>query len=187
MKKLIFLDRDGVINRNVDDGYVLSTAQIEWLPGAMEGSWRLNRPDNRICIVTNQAAVGKGILPEPDLLHIHRFFLETIREEKGRIDEIYYCPHTPEERCPCRKPRPGLLQQGIAQFGGCGRLWMVGDSLDDMRAGKEAGPLYDPGRIAEDAPGASQGAEGAKPRGLLCAEPAGSGENHREINLGGEP
>ncbi|UUZ81373.1 HAD family hydrolase [Paenibacillus sp. P26] len=139
MKKLIFLDRDGVINRNVDDGYVLSTAQIEWLPGAMEGSRRLNRPDNRICIVTNQAAVGKGILPEPDLLHIHRFFLETIREEKGRIDEIYYCPHTPEERCPCRKPRPGLLQQGIAQFGGRGRLWMVGDSLDDMRAGKEAG------------------------------------------------
>lgn len=139
MKKLIFLDRDGVINRNVDNGYVLSAAQIEWLPGAIEGLRLLNSPDNQVCIVTNQAAVGKKLLPETALWQIHTFMLDTIHQEKGRIDEVYYCPHTPEEQCCCRKPRAGLLQRGIAQFHGFDRLWMVGDSLDDMRAGREAG------------------------------------------------
>lgn len=139
MRKLIFLDRDGVLNKNIQEGYVLHVSQFEWLSLALEGLRRLNQPDNVICIVTNQAAVHKGLLKESELHQIHSFILEAVEREKGRIDEIYYCPHTQDEQCSCRKPRSGLLLRGLNQFKNCEQLWMIGDSLDDMRAGKDVG------------------------------------------------
>src|SRR5689334_14325074 len=97
----IFLDRDGVINENRPD-YVKHWSEVRFLAGAKEAIARLTNAGHRIVICTNQAGIGGGIFSVEALEEIHRFMVEEIFQAGGKIEHIYYCPHTKDENCFCR-------------------------------------------------------------------------------------
>jgi histidinol-phosphate phosphatase family protein len=135
----IFLDRDGVINRRRAD-HVKSWAEFEFLPQALEGLREINRMGAPVVVVTNQSAVGRGLLTEADLYAIHERMVSEIAAAGGRIDAIYACLHTPADGCDCRKPAPGLILRATADLGlriECSV--MVGDSVSDLQAARAAG------------------------------------------------
>jgi D-glycero-D-manno-heptose 1,7-bisphosphate phosphatase len=135
----IFLDRDGVINRRRAD-HVKSWAEFEFLPQALEGLREINRMGAPVVVVTNQSAVGRGLLSEADLGAIHERMVSEIAAAGGRIDAIYACLHTPADGCDCRKPAPGLILRATADLGlriECSV--MVGDSVSDLQAARAAG------------------------------------------------
>lgn len=136
---VVLLDRDGVINENRPD-YVKSWLEFSFLPGALEGLAALHAAGVRVAVVTNQSAVGRGMLTAEGLELIHRRMCETVRSLGGRIEEILCCPHAPWEGCLCRKPRPGLLLTALARLGESpDGSFFVGDSVDDLMAAREAG------------------------------------------------
>ncbi|MFI5271429.1 MAG: D-glycero-alpha-D-manno-heptose-1,7-bisphosphate 7-phosphatase [Ktedonobacterales bacterium] len=135
----VFLDRDGVINRN-RAGYVKHWDEFSFLPGARQAIARLTRAGYRLIVITNQACVGKGLLPNAALDDLHRRMLREIGLAGGRIETVLYCPHRSDEGCPCRKPAPGLLLRARDEYGvDLRRAVLVGDSLTDMRAAGAAG------------------------------------------------
>jgi len=135
----VFLDRDGVINRNRPD-YVRRWDQFEFLPGALEALRVLARENLPVLVVSNQSAVGRGLMSERDLDEINARMQEVVTAVGGRIDSTYCCPHAPEEGCVCRKPAPGLLLRATRSFGvDLGRSCLVGDSVVDMLAAREVG------------------------------------------------
>lgn len=137
--RVVLVDRDGVINENRPD-YVKSWDEFSFLPGALEGLAALHAAGARVAVVTNQSAVGRGLLTAEGLDLIHRRMCETVRSLGGRIEEIQCCPHAPWEGCLCRKPRPGLLLTALARLGeSADRSFFVGDTLDDLLAAREAG------------------------------------------------
>jgi histidinol-phosphate phosphatase family protein len=135
----IFLDRDGVINKRRVD-HVKSWAEFEFLPGALEGLREINQMGAPVVVVTNQSAVGRGLLSEADLGAIHERMVLEIAAAGGRIDAIYACLHTPSQGCDCRKPAPGLLLRAAADLGlGLESSVMFGDSVSDLEAALAAG------------------------------------------------
>lgn len=139
MNKAVFLDRDGVINENRSD-YVKSIAEFRFLPSAAEAIRLLNEGGFLVVIVTNQSAVNRGLLSKGELENIHQFMLAELSKHGCRIDAIYYCPHTPDEKCSCRKPQPGLLKKAIADLSVDPQVsWLIGDSDADEEAARKAG------------------------------------------------
>jgi histidinol-phosphate phosphatase family protein len=135
----VFLDRDGVIIRELP-GHVLSPEDVDLIPGAAEAIARLHRAGHLVMVVTNQSAVGRGLLTLAKLEAIHSRLRDRIRREGGEITEFLVCPHLPEAGCPCRKPRPGLLIQACGQLGiDLRSSFMVGDQTVDMEAARLAG------------------------------------------------
>jgi histidinol-phosphate phosphatase family protein len=135
----IFLDRDGVINRRRVD-HVKSWDEFEFLPEALEGLREITRMGARVVMVTNQSAVGRGMISEADLAAIHERMLSEIAAAGGRIDAVYACLHTPLDGCDCRKPAPGLLLRAAADLGlRIEASVMVGDSASDLQAARAAG------------------------------------------------
>jgi histidinol-phosphate phosphatase family protein len=136
---VVFLDRDGVINRG-RPGYVRNPEHFEFLPGAAEAMAGLTRAGYRIAVVTNQDAVGWKLIPERQLRRIHEKMIAGLASAGVRIEEIYVCPHRILADCPCRKPRPGLLLAGTRDLNGDPAVsWMVGDKVSDVEAGKAIG------------------------------------------------
>jgi D-glycero-D-manno-heptose 1,7-bisphosphate phosphatase len=135
----ILLDRDGTINVERSD-YVRSTRDLVLLPGALAALVRLATLDVPILVVTNQSCVGRNLITERELESIHTELANTVRNAGGRIDGFYACVHHPDEGCDCRKPRPGLLQQAMADYKlNPEECIMVGDSLSDCSAAGAAG------------------------------------------------
>jgi len=135
----IFLDRDGVIVKNRMD-YVKSIAEVEFIPGALEALARLAPHAARIVIVTNQSAVGRGLLTLEALDQINAYILDHIVRARGRIDGVYVCLHRPNEGCDCRKPAPGLLLRAARELEiDLPASVMIGDNVTDMRAARAAG------------------------------------------------
>jgi D-glycero-D-manno-heptose 1,7-bisphosphate phosphatase len=135
----MFLDRDGVVNRNRDD-YVKCWQEFEFLPGSLEALRLLAKRDVRVVIVTNQSPVGRGIISRKTLDAIHQRMTAEVEAHGGRIDAILCCPHAPSAGCGCRKPRPGLIVEAMRRFrvhpeSAC----FVGDSLSDLKAARAAG------------------------------------------------
>ena len=138
-KPAIFLDRDGVINRDRPD-YVKSWAEFEFLPGVLEALRQLAATPYAIVVVTNQSAIGKGLVSQAAVDGIHNQMLAAVDEAGGRIDALYYCPHHPQAGCDCRKPRPGLLMQAAGDLGlDLSQSWLIGDSLRDLQCAVAAG------------------------------------------------
>lgn len=136
----VFLDRDGVINRRIPGDYVRRWNQFEFLPGVLEALQKLARSGYVLVVVTNQRGIQRQLMSEEALLEIHRRMLQVVQSHGGRIDRVYYCPHGDEDRCACRKPRPGMLLQAAEELGlDLRRSWMVGDSISDVLAGRAAG------------------------------------------------
>lgn len=140
MTKLIILDRDGVINED-SEHYIRSAAQWTPLPGAIEAIARLSRAGWTLAVATNQSGIARGYFDEAALAAMHRKMLELVAAAGGAIAHIAYCPHGPDDRCSCRKPLPGLLDQIAAalDLDSLDDAWMVGDSLRDIQAGQAAG------------------------------------------------
>jgi D-glycero-D-manno-heptose 1,7-bisphosphate phosphatase len=137
--KLIILDRDGTINRDSDD-FVKTPEEWLPLPGALEAIARLNQGGWRVVIASNQSGLGRGLFDVAALNAIHAKMHKLLAAVGGRVDAVFYCPHSPEESCNCRKPLPGLFEQIGTRFGV--QLLGVptaGDSLRDLQAGAAAG------------------------------------------------
>lgn len=136
---LFVLDRDGVINFE-------STAYIktpdEWIPipGSIDAVARLSKANQKIVIATNQAGVGRGLFTEVMLKKIHQKMIALIEAAGGKIEKIYCCPHHPDEKCRCRKPEPGLLEQVMRDFQiKSDEMVFIGDSLKDWGASEKVG------------------------------------------------
>ena len=135
----IFLDRDGVINQDSPD-YIKSRAEFHPLPGSIEAIARLSRASIRVIIITNQSAVNRKMITLAELQAIHRELRAAVSDHGGRIDDIFFCPHHPDEGCACRKPKPGLILAAHRRHGiDLSRSVMVGDSAKDILAGQAAG------------------------------------------------
>jgi D-glycero-D-manno-heptose 1,7-bisphosphate phosphatase len=130
------LDRDGVINRNRGD-YVKSWEEFEFLPRSLEALRILAEHEAKVVVVTNQSVVGRGIISPDDLEMIHARMNEEVEAHGGRIDAVLCCPHSPDDGCLCRKPRPGLLREAVERLQLDPRLcYVVGDSLSDLMAAR---------------------------------------------------
>ncbi len=112
----LFLDRDGLINKRLPDDYVKKWDDFTFLPGVLKAIALLSRIFKRIIIVTNQQGIGKGIMTETDLRHIHEQMQKTIRNHDGRIDAIFFCPDLATKKPNCRKPGKALAVKAKEQF-----------------------------------------------------------------------
>jgi D-glycero-D-manno-heptose 1,7-bisphosphate phosphatase len=139
--KTLFLDRDGVINRQIIGGYVTRVDEFEFLPGVLDAFSALAQQFDYIFLITNQQGVGKGVFSVDDLNEIHRFMQTEINKNGGRIDKIYFCPDLEKDNSPNRKPNPGMGLQALSDFPDLDleHAVMVGDSLLDMQFGKNLG------------------------------------------------
>ena len=138
IQKAVFFDRDGVIN--VDYGYVSTIHDFQFTNGIFPVMRSLQERHYALIIITNQSGIGRGYYSELDFQVLTKWMLKQFEGEKINIDGIYYCPHSPEERCSCRKPKAGMILQAIQEH----RLslsgsWMVGDKKSDMLAAERAG------------------------------------------------
>jgi D-glycero-D-manno-heptose 1,7-bisphosphate phosphatase len=141
MRRAVFLDRDGVINRKAAAGkYVTRWEEMQILPGVATAIGRLNRAAFLVIVVSNQRCVAKGLITPAELDALHERLREKLAREGASIDAIYYCPHERYPLCGCRKPAPGMLF-GAARAHGVdlSRSWMIGDSEADVAAGRNAG------------------------------------------------
>jgi D-glycero-D-manno-heptose 1,7-bisphosphate phosphatase len=135
----VMLDRDGVINRDLAES-VRCKDDFVLLPRVPEAIATLNRAGFRVLVITNQACVGRGELGNDELARIHENMQQEIRAEGGNIERIYVCPHTDDDGCRCRKPKPGLILEAQQDFGfEPQRTWMVGDTRRDIEAAISAG------------------------------------------------
>jgi D-glycero-D-manno-heptose 1,7-bisphosphate phosphatase len=139
MNKLIILDRDGVINQD-SDAYVKSASEWIPIPGSIEAIARLSKAGYSVVVATNQSGLGRGLFTQSDLDAMHQKMNALIVNSGGALAGIFFCPHTPDQHCDCRKPLPGLIHQIEAALGvsAIGSI-MVGDSLRDLQAGQAAG------------------------------------------------
>ncbi len=148
-RRCVFLDRDGVINREV--GHLTNLDDFELLENVSTAIGLLNAAGYLVICVTNQPVLARGQLTEDDLSKIHMKMEAALGEEGAYLDKIYYCPHHPDSgfpgevselkmKCECRKPEPGMLLRAIHEFGIDPSLsWMIGDHIRDIDAGKSAG------------------------------------------------
>jgi len=136
----LFLDRDGVINHEKREDYILNWNEFRFYDGVTDALRILSGLFGTIVMVTNQRGVGKGVMTTEDLTVIHTNMLNTITENAGRLDRIYYCSNTNND-CYDRKPNPGMAFQAKADFEHINfhKSIMVGNKLSDMKFGKNAG------------------------------------------------
>ncbi len=135
----IFLDRDGVINKQIFGGYVTEWSQFEFVDGIKRTLAELTALRVPIIVISNQAGIGKGLLSVETLAEITRRFVSELQAEGARVDAVYYCPHVPEARCSCRKPRPNLLWQASRDWRiNLPQSVLVGDSESDLQAARLA-------------------------------------------------
>ncbi len=138
MKPCIFFDRDGTL---IEERHYLSEpAQVKLIPGAAEAV-RLAREAGFLTVVlTNQSGVGRGYFPAEAVEAVHRRMEGLLAKEGATLDRIYVCPHAPEDNCPCRKPRTGLVEQAARDLDvDLHRSWMVGDKPADIELAANAG------------------------------------------------
>lgn len=141
MRRAVFLDRDGVINKKAPEGdYVTRWEDFQFLPHVAEAIAQLNSGGLRVIVITNQRCIAKGLITVAELEMMHRRMSESLAERGAQIDAIYYCPHDMQPVCRCRKPAPGMLIDAARDH----RIdlpasWMIGDSDIDIEAGQAAG------------------------------------------------
>ena len=130
--KLIILDRDGVINFDSDQ-FIKNTAEWLPIPGSLEAIARLNQADYRVVVATNQSGIGRGLFDMPTLNAIHNKMHKACALVGARIDAVFFCPHTADSHCHCRKPEVGMLEEIAARYNvDLADVPVVGDSLRDL-------------------------------------------------------
>jgi D-glycero-D-manno-heptose 1,7-bisphosphate phosphatase len=136
----VFLDRDGVINRKVEDGYVTRWDEFHFVPGIEGVLEPLAAMQRLFVVVSNQACVGRGLVDIHALTAITVRFVVELTKRGVRIDGVYYCPHVPSAECGCRKPRPGMFLRAADTWNiDLSGSVVVGDSMADVEAARAAG------------------------------------------------
>ncbi len=137
--KLVIMDRDGTINAESTE-FIKSPEEWTALPGALEAIARLNHAGWHVVVATNQSGLGRGLFDVASLNAMHAKMHKELASLGGRVDAIFYCPHTPDDNCHCRKPAPGLFEQIGERYGiDLKSVPVVGDALRDVAAGAAAG------------------------------------------------
>ena len=137
--KLVIIDRDGTINAESAD-FIKSPDEWMPLPGALEAIARLNHAGWHVVVASNQSGLGRGLFDVASLNAMHAKMYKMLAAVGGRIDAVFYCPHTPDDKCHCRKPEPGLFEQIGERYGiDLKGVAVVGDALRDVVAGASAG------------------------------------------------
>lgn len=137
-EKVVILDRDGTVV--VDRHYLSEPADLEFLPGAADGLRRFYEHGYRLVVITNQSGIGRGMFSLQQLHDVHQRFRTMVADAGARIDEIYFCPHVPEDNCPCRKPRLGLLVRAASELHfDPAKAIVIGDKASDIQFGRGAG------------------------------------------------
>jgi D-glycero-D-manno-heptose 1,7-bisphosphate phosphatase len=139
LRKVVFLDRDGVINRDSPD-YIKSWSEFEFLPGSLEAITLLTLNEFATIIITNQSVINRKMVSRKELDYMHTMMKKAVTSNGGQIKDIFYCPHVPEDGCSCRKPNPGLIFKAKQKY----RIdittsVMVGDSAKDIECARNAG------------------------------------------------
>ncbi len=142
--KVIFLDRDGVINKDpggwTEHSYVTRWSDFHFLPGAKDAVRKLTEAGYEIIIVSNQAGIDRGYFSMDTLKEITDNMLREIFSHGGKINSVHYCPHKPEEECGCRKPATGLFKKAAEKIGiNFKECFFIGDGSTDIAAGKKIG------------------------------------------------
>jgi D-glycero-D-manno-heptose 1,7-bisphosphate phosphatase len=135
----VLLDRDGVINYDSDQ---FIKSEDEWIPipGSLEAIALFNQSHYKVVVITNQSGLGRGLFNEVTLMGMHNKMHRLTRFKGGEIENIYYCPHVPEDQCDCRKPKPGLLKQFSKDKNILlSNVYFIGDKLADIQAAEAGG------------------------------------------------
>ncbi len=162
--KIVILDRDGVINFD-SDHFIKSPAEWKPIPGSLEAIARLSQAGYHVVIASNQSGIDRGLFDMDTLNAIHDKMHRAVKAVGGRIDAIFYCPHSADSNCSCRKPKPGMFERIAACFNiDLSNAYAVGDSLRDLLAAATAGakPV-----LVLSGKGKATQAEGGIPEGTL--------------------
>jgi len=136
--KTIFLDRDGVINKEVE--YLFRTADFKFIEGVFGACLYFYHLDYKIIIISTQSGIARGYYSERDYLELTKWMLDQFNIKGISILDILYCPHGPESKCNCRKPKPGMLIEAKYKYNiSMQDSWMIGDSESDIKAANAAG------------------------------------------------
>lgn len=146
--RCVFIDRDGVLNERIADGYVLAWHDFRFRPDAFAAMEALAKANLPVVVVSNQSCVGRGLLAQRDLEQIMERMRAHLEGRGTPLYAWYCCPHAPDAGCDCRKPKPGMLRRSARESGfDLGRSYMIGDTDSDVAAGAAAGStpiLIDP-------------------------------------------
>ena len=137
MRKIVFLDRDGVVNRNpVYLDYVKNPSEFRFLPGSKRAIMLLNKAGFKVIIISNQTGVGKGLYSKDDLKGVTDKMLKGLKASNARLDKICYCIHHPDSGCGCRKPKTGMFKKAVGETSfDRNNSYFVGDTERDTLAG----------------------------------------------------
>jgi len=139
MTKAIFLDRDGVINKERKD-YVKSVEEFQIIDNIPKVIKILKEKGFVVIVITNQSAINRKLLSVETLNKIHEKLQSYLERYDTSFDGVYFCPHTPSENCECRKPKPGLILQAVIDFQiDLSESYMIGNSETDIHAARNAG------------------------------------------------
>lgn len=137
----LFLDRDGVINERIVDGYVMDFNDFVPVPQLFEALRIFNDKFGKIFVVSNQQCIGKGLCTENTVIHLHHQVNDMLLNNKILIDDFLFCPHKASDNCNCRKPKPGLALQAVEKHPSIdfSKSIIVGDMLTDIQFGHQLG------------------------------------------------
>jgi len=139
LKKVVFLDRDGVINQDSPD-YIKSWAEFKFLPGSIAALKKLTVGGFTAIIITNQSAINRRMISKATLDDIHVRMKDAVVAGGGLIKDIFFCPHRPDEGCLCRKPKPGMILAAQKKHRiELDSAYMIGDSAKDIECAHRAG------------------------------------------------
>jgi len=136
---VVFLDRDGVLNEDRDE-YIRTVRDVKVYPFVPETIQQLTRLSLKVIIISNQSGINRHYFSREAAEKMFEKVIQAAESAGGRITDYYYCPHTPEEGCSCRKPQTGMIQQAVADHGiSLDEALMVGDSRSDYETARNAG------------------------------------------------
>lgn len=138
MNKAVFLDRDGTIN--VDYGYVHKIKDFVFLPRVVDALRLLAKSEYEIVVITSQSGIGRGYYSEQEFLVITEYMKDELTKNGIRVDGVYYCPHDPDGRCECRKPKTKMLEDAVRELQiDLSQSYVIGDKTADIKMGENAG------------------------------------------------
>lgn len=137
-KRAVFLDRDGTLI--VDHGYIHKPSQVELLPGVIDALIKLKKLEFELIIISNQSGIGRGFFTREEVELVNQHLHHLLIKHGIALTDIYYCPHSPDDMCICRKPKPGLILQALKEHNiDAKQSYFVGDKWTDVQAAIAAG------------------------------------------------